>query len=219
MTKRRAIVDLLILLLVFWLTWGTQYLDFTQYGPATVLVSAVVIIILLKMRKIAWADIGLVRVKNGGVLIKHTLMVMLLTFVIQAIGITIANLFSTDLTGSSAITTQPDNLFLFLFDIVFTTWLITGLGEEFIFRGFILHHLKTIFPSSRYFIVASLIQAAWFGLGHASQGITGMIITGAIGFFLAQYYLKNKEVGLLPLILSHGVIDTVVLTANYINKL
>ena len=53
-------------------------------------------------------------------------------------------------------------------------------------------------------------------MGHQSQGVSGIIVTGLIGFALGIYVLKNSKQGLFPLIVAHGLIDTIVLTIYFI---
>ena len=117
----------------------------------------------------------------------------------------------------AAITEQPDDLLYFLFDIFILTWIFTAIGEEVFFRGFLLSRFQILFgnlPQAP--ILAVLAQAIWFGSGHMSQGLTGILITGLIGFVLGIYFIRQKEPrSLVPLILAHALVDTFVLSANY----
>ena len=100
------------------------------------------------------------------------------------LGVLAATLASFVLGGpgeGAAITQQPKGFWLFLLDATLVTWILIGFGEEFVFRGFILNRLLSLTgESQKGLVIASLLQAVWFGAGHASQGLTGMIITGAI---------------------------------------
>ena len=118
---------------------------------------------------------------------------------------------------SSAITQQPDGLLWFLLDVTLITWVLIGFGEEFVFRGFILNRLIVLTGESKTgLLFACSIQAIWFGSGHASQGLTGMVITGAIGFVLAWLFLNRMNRTLWPLVIAHGAIDSVVLTISWV---
>jgi len=109
---------------------------------------------------------------------------------------------------------------LFLLDVTLVTWVLIGFGEEFVFRGFILNRLLVLTGESKHGVVlASLLQAIWFGAGHASQGLTGMLMTGAVGFVLAFVFLTRMNRNLWPLVIAHGGIDFVVLTLTWISKL
>ena len=85
------------------------------------------------------------------------------------------------------------------------TWVLIGFGEEFVFRGFILNRLLVLTGETRPGrVMASLLQAIWFGAGHASQGLTGMLMTGAVGFMLALVFLTRTNRNLWPLVIAHG---------------
>ncbi len=45
-----------------------------------------------------------------------------------------------------------------------------------------------------------------------------MVMTAAIGTVLAVYIMTRGERSLIPLVLSHGIIDSVVLSASWISK-
>ena len=66
--------------------------------------------------------------------------------------------------------------------------------------------------------VVSLTLGALFGAGHASQGGTGMLMTGAIGTALGVYFMTRGQRSLLPLVLSHGIIDTLVLGGSWLSR-
>jgi hypothetical protein len=66
-------------------------------------------------------------------------------------------------------------------------------------------------------VLASLLQAIWFGAGHASQGLTGMLMTGAVGFVLALVFLTRMNRNLWPLVIAHGTIDSAVLAFNWMS--
>jgi len=81
----------------------------------------------------------------------------------------------------------------FTLDVTIVTWVLIGFGEEFVFRGFILNRLLVLTGETRNgWVLASLLQAIWFSAGHASQGLTGMLMTGAIGFVLTMNWFTNR---------------------------
>jgi len=58
-------------------------------------------------------------------------------------------------------------------------------------------------------VLAVLAQAFWFGASHISQGGSGMIMAGAIGAVLGTYFITRGRRALIPLMIAHGIIDTV----------
>jgi membrane protease YdiL (CAAX protease family) len=87
-------------------------------------------------------------------------------------------------------------------------WLQAALLEEFT-RSFILSRLWQVWPGESAKISAVFAAAVLFGLGHVYQGWGGVGVTAVIGFILGYYYLRRGRV--LPMIVAHGVYNTIVL--------
>lgn len=84
---------------------------------------------------------------------------------------------------------------------------IVGFVEEFMFRGFILTRLASIFGRSNpAWILAIIVQAALFGLSHGYQQLYGVILTGAIGLFFGLIFVYGGR-NLWIVIIGHGVYD------------
>lgn len=93
--------------------------------------------------------------------------------------------------AGSAIDNQPQSLIGLILDIVLNVWLISAIGEEFIFRGIIVNRCGVLFKNFEYSAYeASVVQAIWFGMAHESQGLVGISITGIIGFALASIFFN-----------------------------
>ncbi|WP_228737514.1 CPBP family intramembrane glutamic endopeptidase, partial [Xanthomonas euvesicatoria] len=54
-----------------------------------------------------------------------------------------------------------------------------------------------------------------FGAMHASQGISGIALTGIVGAAFGYAYLRSNR-NLLALILAHGLVDTWGVTTLYL---
>lgn len=218
--NKKAISDVLVLFIVFWVSWYFKSLFPIEFqGAFVVLITSIASLIILKLRHLSLNDIGLIKRVVNKEFVKEVLYVTLLIFGVQFVGILITTVLFGSPEPGNAILNQPQTLIGFLIDIIFMVWIITAIGEEFIFRGIILNRLQAIFKnsSSNFTIyLISGIQAVWFGMGHQSQGISGIIVTGLIGFALGIYVLKNSKQGLFPLIVAHGLIDTIVLTIYFI---
>jgi hypothetical protein len=116
------------------------------------------------------------------------------------------------------LTQQPEALSGFLLDIFFGVWIGAAIGEEVFFRGFLLARFTTLFGGGRLALALAVIaQAIWFGSGHISQGISGMIMAATIGLVLGVFFLTRARRALLPLIIGHGMVDTVSQTIFYLN--
>ena len=113
-------------------------------------------------------------------------------------------------------TSIQGNLTAYVTWIVLVVWGSAAFGEELLARGFIMNRLEVVFgcgPTGT--VLAVLGQAVIFGMLHAIQGPSGVIITAYIGVILAAtYYLSGRN--LLAPILAHGLMDTFSLTAMYL---
>ncbi len=217
--KKKAIFDLLLLLTVFWTSWlfRTYFLPVFQ-GAFVVISTSLIAVLIINLRRIDYRNIGFLRRKINKSFFKEVLTVSLLIFATQFIGVLIVGFLFGMPDNSSAVTHQPKSAIGFILDIVFMVWIVTAVGEEFLFRGIIINRLDQLFKNVNIKLyLISLIQAIWFGLGHQSQGLPGIIITTLIGFVLGIYIIKNRKLGLWPIIVAHGLIDTIVLTINFIS--
>ena len=81
-------------------------------------------------------------------------------------------------------------------------WLIGGVLEEFIFRGYLLQTIENILPKKIGLLVGVLLSSIIFGWLHDYQGISGQLLTGIAGALLGLIYLFNNKNGWLT-ILTH----------------
>ncbi len=217
----KATIDLLVMAIVFSGTWFLKtFLPIEFRGSFVVLSTSLMGVIIIRIRKLTYQEMGLIKFSIGSKFFNEVGLVALLIFLVQMIGILLVGALFGSPDPGTAITNQPQTVLGFIIDIVLMTWIVTGLGEEFIFRGIILHRLKEFFKSigiSNVFLLSGS-QAIWFGLGHQSQGLSGVIITGLIGFFLGIYLLKKSKHGIWPLVVAHALVDTVVLSINFFNQ-
>ncbi len=100
---------------------------------------------------------------------------------------------------------------LFLLGI---TWTIAAIGEELLFRGFLLNRLQILLGAGRIATVAAVVlQALAFGFSHAFQGWTGILVTGAVGLVFGTAAVLRRNLG--AIMIAHGLIDTASLSALY----
>jgi membrane protease YdiL (CAAX protease family) len=105
---------------------------------------------------------------------------------------------------------------LYLVLLIPVSWGSAAFGEELICRGFILRRLCDALGGGRGAQLGAVLgQAALFGCAHAYLGPRGMLNAGALGLLAGLCYLMNGR-NLWPLILAHGLVDTVGMTVLFL---
>ncbi len=94
-------------------------------------------------------------------------------------------------------------------------YVVSSLGEEVIYRGFLMNRLAELGAGSRAaWGTAVVVSATVFGLVHFDWGPVGIIQTGFMGLGLALAYLAVRR-NLWVLVLAHAGIDTLLLVQLY----
>lgn len=97
-------------------------------------------------------------------------------------------------------------------------WTLAAFGEEMVFRGYFMHRVVDVSGNTRWgWAVALVVSSALFGLAHRYQGPAGMIATACIGAVLGLLYVYSRR-NLWAVILCHAIVDTIALTAIYLNR-
>jgi membrane protease YdiL (CAAX protease family) len=79
--------------------------------------------------------------------------------------------------------------------------LAAGVCEEIVYRGYLLAYFDSLVGAAG----AVLASTCMFGLGHAYQGVAGIVRTGFVGLLLAGAYVGTGN--LIAPVLLHIVID------------
>jgi uncharacterized protein len=89
------------------------------------------------------------------------------------------------------------------------SWSLAAFVEEAAYRGWILTRFAELGRYSRgAWMVGILASSALFGLAHAYQGVSGMVVTGHTGLLFAGVYLLTGR-NLWAAIVAHGSLDTI----------
>ena len=96
-----------------------------------------------------------------------------------------------------------------LISILLKVWTTVAFGEEVLGRVFLIDRFEAIFKGIPWNTQLSLILASiLFGLAHAYQGLSGIILTGSIGLIVSILYLYQKR-SIWTNVVVHGMVDTV----------
>lgn len=205
-----------------------QVLDpyFWRYsGPVSLAITLLVLTAYMRVRGWSWSTMGLPALPDR----RSKLMIMpktLATFVAFAavmapilIGSEALNIeFMTEIPGGveDRWGSVRGNLseYLIWLGIV---WTVAAFGEEMFFRGFLIVQLQKVFGETRWGAVLAVILAALvFGYGHTYyQGLRGFVTAGGVALAFGTCFLLFKR-NLWPLIIVHGLIDTLSFTAMYL---
>ncbi|HEX5754905.1 MAG TPA: CPBP family intramembrane glutamic endopeptidase [Arenimonas sp.] len=93
-------------------------------------------------------------------------------------------------------------------------WLIV-IGEEVLIRGLLMGYLARLFgDTTRSWLLAAVISALVFGLGHMGKGEAAMLGSGLGGLVYGFGYLLCRK-NLWPVILAHGAGNTIGFVGAY----
>lgn len=110
------------------------------------------------------------------------------------------------------------NPYTFIIWVVLVAWGSAAFGEELLWRGFLIDRLSRLSGLRGRTTAILLVHAVLFGLPHLYQGWGGVLITGVIGLFLGWLRLRMHG-NLWAPIIAHGLVDTIMLSAGYIDSL
>ncbi|WP_299837718.1 type II CAAX endopeptidase family protein [uncultured Tenacibaculum sp.] len=95
-------------------------------------------------------------------------------------------------------------------------WIFAAFGEEFLFRGFYLKGLVSLFGNTKKaWYLGIVIVSLYFSVSHIYQGITGVVQIFPLALIYSIIFYKNKE-NLSLLVIMHGFHDTIALTLLYL---
>ena len=206
----RLISELLAAGTVF---FGFRFLvDFKYDSQVAVLLTLIAITFLIRQRGVAWRDLGLTWPERPW----RALLLFLLCVV--SIGLVfnfvIAPLFpqgANDINNGQVLSLGET-----LFQLFFIAILGAAMGEEMLFRGFLLNNLNGLLGENKAAaILAVLLQAVVFGVLHS--GIQGMVSAGVIGVILGVFYLFAGR-NLLVVMAAHAVPDILSVISSYQNQ-
>lgn len=189
----------------------------TYSGPAAIGVTLIAVTAILYARGETWRAMGLKFPSSFSGFLSGTALTVLIVVIVAGVALLAIPLLSSflgppPLNPLTNIATLQQYL-----TIMAIAWTSAAIGEELLFRGFLMNRLHDVFGSSKSaWVGALLVQTVLFGLAHYYQGLFGIILTGIVGFVFGAFYLLDKR-NLVPLIAAHGLVDTISLTQFYLN--
>ncbi len=191
-----------------------------RQGPLAYLGLAISLLFLWitsRLRGASWGDFSLIRPKSWCRTILMSLGVAFavlgpVVMIINPIMKAFPDLGSQDLSSFDYLTGNLPNLIIQLVNI----WITAAFLEEFMFRGYLMKRIVDLQGKETKiaWVIALIGSAVIFGLVHYQQGAGGMFKVGAIALVFGLSYLAVGR-NLWPLILAHGLIDTIDMVQHY----
>lgn len=207
--------QLLIVALTFLATFfGLGAVGIAYAGTAAVTTSLGAVLATRRWRALPWASIGLAAPAGPGRLGLQALAGLLAGWSAALVAMVVATqgLGWAPMDASRFAGIEGD--LVGLLGALALSWTTAAFGEEVLFRGFVQSRLQALLGARRHAgVLAAVVQAVLFSLGHAYQGGTGMLVSGAIGLAFGLLMLRFRSVW--PLVIAHGLIDTVSMLALY----
>ena len=173
--------------------------------------------ISLRLRGLRWRDVGFTRPRSWVIAIGIG---VLAGICMEAIELFLTQPLIARLTGKmpdlSDFADTAGNWKMLLFWLALI-WLLGALGEEIVYRGYLMDRVAGLFRNTRAaWIISLLVVSVAFGCAHIDQGITGMIENVWNGLLLGALYLASGRNLSVPTI-AHGVTDTIDLLLMYLH--
>ena len=185
-------------------------------GPIAIVGALLLATCFMRMRGESWSQMGMAVPRRWRSTIGHMCLAIFLIYLLvglfQGLLLPLLGLPAPNLSGEASSRGDPVALILRL---VVVAWGTAAFAEEMVARGFVMARLAAAFGDGRQGrVIAAVAQSILFGLGHFSQGGTGMLLTGLIGLIMAYVFYRAGR-SLWPCILAHGAVDTLGLLLIY----
>ena len=162
------------------------------------------------IKGLGWSDLGF---KLPDSWLRTIIVGILIAIVLQSTALLQIKLGgpSPDISSFEQIKNNP----LALLGYLIIAWTTAGFGEEIIWRGFIMTQISRLFGESKTGWTIGLFSSAiMFGLVHAYQGVTGILMTGFTGIVFGLVFLNSKR-NLWASIFAHAFTDSLAFILIY----
>src|SRR5919109_4059561 len=163
----------------------------------------------LRIRGLRWVDVGLARFRSWPT--------TLAIGTAAGVAMELLDLLVTKPIEARLLRRPPDlgdfvplvgNVKLTVLALV-ATWVVAALGEELVWRGYLLNRIAGLFGGTRpAWARSALAVSAAFGYAHANQGLPGIVQESFSGLLLTVLYVACGRNLAVPIV-AHGVTDTI----------
>ncbi|NRA29785.1 MAG: CPBP family intramembrane metalloprotease [Parvularculaceae bacterium] len=183
-------------------------------GSVAIITTAIFVTFLLMSRKESWRDLGLKWPNSWGGFFAGAGATIAVLISIYAAAYA-AQTFNAVVLGNAERNLPEVATVAQLVTFLVISWTSAAIGEELVFRGFLMTRIADLFGRSGLgWAVALVVSSALFGIGHFYQGLPGIIFTGTVALAFGAWYIIGRR-NLLPLIIAHGIVDTLSMVALF----
>ncbi|RLD28033.1 MAG: CPBP family intramembrane metalloprotease [Bacteroidetes bacterium] len=144
----------------------------------------------------------------------------IIVFILALAGFIVGSIIMANITGipeSSDMSNYDylkDNIWM-LFLTLGGVYIVSSIGEEVIYRAFLINRISELGLSTKTGkVITVIISAIIFGLAHYSWGLMGIVQTGFMGLALGFCYIFLKR-RIWVLIFAHAYMDTILMLQMY----
>lgn len=192
----------------------------TDYaGPITAALLTTLCTVLLRINDSNWKELGFTKPKKTIRLIWQIPLILVSIYLIVGLYTYLfTEILGFDIPDQKRFDGMEGNLKM-LIKWLIISWIVGAFMEEFIFRGFLINYMEKLLGSFRYSTaIAVITQAFLFATVHYyNRGLIGAISIFLLSSILGFYYIKFKR-NLWPLILAHGIMNTLSFIADYLGS-
>jgi uncharacterized protein len=211
-----ALIDLTLVAAGFLTAFfGADLAGLPYAGACAVLTGVLLATWRLRVNSQSWRTLGLRAPERWGRLALSVLALYLLIVVGMLAAVEpLVRVFdwpSLNIAGYAHVKGNP----LQLARILVIAWTTAAIGEELLFRGFLLDRIERMLgPGAVSATAAVALQAMIFGAAHAYLGVRGVAAAMLVGVVFGSWFVLRGR-NLWPLIVAHGLTDTITLLAIY----
>lgn len=172
----------------------------------------------LRLRRLRWRDIGFARPPRMGRAIAIGTVAGL---AIEIFAINVTTPWIASVTGTPPDVSDLRDLvgnWPLLLILLAVSWILAAFGEELAFRGYLMNRVADGFGRTHVaWIVSLAVVSVYFGIGHGTQGVAGIVQESLSGCWLGVLFLASRRTLAVPIV-AHGVSNTVALVLIYLNR-